>query len=129
MGVRAAVPDDAKSVTRNVRNLPVSAPIRTKYMYCNLMYTVATYLVEKKSGCSFADFLQIHFFRPLDMTRSFLQAQAARKAGFGSLIAVGHHWQKRPKSYLQFDAQIALTVKVLDPSSRARMTTSSGSRL
>ncbi|KAJ9252937.1 hypothetical protein DTO207G8_4457 [Paecilomyces variotii] len=33
MSPRAAEPDDARSVTRNLRNLPVSTPIRTKFIY------------------------------------------------------------------------------------------------
>ncbi|KAJ5799693.1 uncharacterized protein N7518_001761 [Penicillium psychrosexuale] len=37
MSVRAAKPDNARSITRNLRNLPVAAPIRSKYIYCNMI--------------------------------------------------------------------------------------------
>ena len=46
LGTLAKTPDTPQSVTRNLRNLRICAPIRTKYMYNNMMYTVATYLVE-----------------------------------------------------------------------------------
>ena len=62
LSVRAEHPDSARSVTRNLRNLQNAAPFRSKYMYCNVMYTVATYLVEELSGLPFADFLKRHFF-------------------------------------------------------------------
>ncbi|GAP92347.1 putative beta-lactamase family protein [Rosellinia necatrix] len=104
LGIRAARVDDARSVTRNLRNLPVSAPIRSKYMYNNIMYTVATYLVEKKSGQTFADFLQERIFGPLGMSSSHLQPERARSFGLGDRIAMGHEWDKKTESYTSFEA-------------------------
>ncbi len=63
MGERSSTPDTPKSVTRNLRNLEVAAPIRTKFLYSNIMFTVASYLVEVLSGISFVEFLHEHFFR------------------------------------------------------------------
>lgn len=103
MSPRADEPDDARSVTRNVRNLAIAAPIRSKYIYCNLMYTVATHLVEVKTGLKFHDFLQSNFFEPLSMAQSFLQPSSAEARGFGHLLAQGHHWDKKTKAYRQFD--------------------------
>ncbi|KAJ5619711.1 hypothetical protein N7510_003695 [Penicillium lagena] len=99
LGVRAAKPDTAQSVTRNLRHLTCSAPIRSKYMYCNMMYTVATYLVEKKTGLSFSDFLEHHFFQPLDMRSSSLQPERARSKGLGDRIATGYNWKEDIKEY------------------------------
>ncbi|KAL9083623.1 MAG: hypothetical protein Q9165_008438 [Trypethelium subeluteriae] len=99
LGVRAALPDTAQSVTRNVRNLQVSAPIRSKYMYNNLMFTVATYLVEKMSGLSFADFLQTRFFSPLGMNSTKLQPEAARAAGLGDRLATPYVWDEDKNAY------------------------------
>lgn len=104
MSLRAAQADDARSITRNLRNLAVAAPIRSKYMYCNMMYTVATYLVEKKSGLSFSDFLQDHFFRPLDMPSTNLQPALARAKGFGDRIATGYFWEEDVKKYKGFQS-------------------------
>ncbi|KAJ6787538.1 hypothetical protein PWT90_02793 [Aphanocladium album] len=92
LGPVSKTPDTAQSVTRNLRNLPVCAPLRTKYMYNNMMYTASAYLVEKKSGLSFSDFLETNFFKPLDMTSSSLQPSRARAKGFGDRLAEGYTW-------------------------------------
>lgn len=63
------------------------------------MYTVATYLVEKKSGLSFSDFLEHHFFQPLDMRSSNLQPELARSKGLGDRIATGYNWLEDSKEY------------------------------
>ncbi|KAI1426374.1 beta-lactamase family protein [Xylaria sp. FL1777] len=103
LGIRAAKTDDALSLTRNLRNLFVTAPLRSKYMYNNIMYTVATLLVERKSGLSFADFLQEHFFGPLGMSSSHLQPERARSFGLGDRIAIGYSWDKESESYIGFE--------------------------
>lgn len=102
MSPRAARPDDTRSTTRNLRNLPVCAPIRTKVMYCNMMYTVAAYLVEKKSGISFSDFLQKHFSQPLGMHTTNLQPERARAKGLGDRIATGYSWNEQIEEYKGF---------------------------
>jgi CubicO group peptidase (beta-lactamase class C family) len=55
-------PDTPQSITRNLRNLQNAAPPRQKWMYSNIMYIVASWLVEKISGLPFADFLCREFF-------------------------------------------------------------------
>ncbi|KAK4960010.1 hypothetical protein LTR10_002899 [Elasticomyces elasticus] len=104
MGVRAAKPDNARSVTRNLRNLPVTKGVREKFMYCNQMYTVATHLVEQKTGQTFPDFLEERFFRPLGMDSTNLQPERARSKGLGSRIALGHTWLKEKEEYIGFQA-------------------------
>ncbi|RWA13062.1 hypothetical protein EKO27_g2043 [Xylaria grammica] len=103
IGLRSAQPDDARSVTRNLRNLAVTEPLRSKYQYNNIMYTVATYLVEKKSGLAFADFLQEHFFGPLEMHSTHLQPERARTFGLGDRIALGYSWDKESERYTGFE--------------------------
>ncbi|KIW09829.1 hypothetical protein PV08_11930 [Exophiala spinifera] len=104
MGPRAAHPDDARSVTRNLRNLPVAAPIRSKYMYCNMMYTVATHLVEVKSQQRFSDFLQDRIFGPLNMPSTSLQPLMARSRGHGHRIATGYSWNKSKSAYTIYES-------------------------
>jgi len=99
MGICAAKPDDARSVTRNLRNLPVAAPIRSRYLYCNMMYTVATYLIEVKTQQSFSDFLEERIFRPLDMTSTNLQSTRAGAKGLGDRIATGYYWDGDSSAY------------------------------
>jgi CubicO group peptidase (beta-lactamase class C family) len=99
LGPRAAQPDDPRSVTRSIRELPVAVPIRSKFIYCNIMYTVASYLVEKKSALSFSDFLQENFFRPLAMNSTHLQPEQSRANGLSDLIATGYSWDKEKEAY------------------------------
>ncbi|KAL7794413.1 beta-lactamase/transpeptidase-like protein [Trichoderma ceciliae] len=102
LGPRAEHPDDARSVTRNLRNLATAAPVRSKFMYCNMMFTVATYLVEQKTGISFADFLEERFFQPLGMASSNLQPGRARAKGLEDRITPGHWWDKKANKYSTF---------------------------
>ncbi|KAI9038708.1 alpha-amylase [Aspergillus affinis] len=104
MGVRAAQPDNARSVTRNLRNLSTAAPFRAKYLYCNMMYTVATHLIEVKTHQPFSDFLQQRFFDPLDMQSTSLQPQSARAKGHGDRIATGYLWEKKSSAYRGFQS-------------------------
>lgn len=101
---QAAKPDDARSVTRNLRNLFVTAPLRAQQKYNNIMYTVATYLVEQKSGLAFPDFLQEHFFGPLQMHSSHLQPARAKAFGLGERIATGYHWDEKSERYIACEA-------------------------
>ncbi|KAI1332443.1 beta-lactamase/transpeptidase-like protein [Xylariaceae sp. FL0255] len=84
--------DTPRSVTRNLRNLPVAAPLRSQYMYCNQMYTVATHLIEEKTGQSFSDFLEERIFTPLQMDSTSLQPSRAHEKGHGERIAMGYRW-------------------------------------
>lgn len=103
MGQAAKEPDTPRSVTRNFRNLPPAAPIRSKYMYCNQMYTIATYVVEKTSGLEFPDFVEEHFFKPLGMDSSNVQPSRARAKGLGDRIAPGYFWDKESEEYKSWE--------------------------
>src|SRR3569833_4786605 len=102
MGPRAAQPDDARCITRNLRNLPVAASLRARYLYCNMMYTVATYLVEVKSRQPFSDFLHERFFQPLGMESPTLQPGSARTRGLGDRLAPGYHWDRCGACFVGF---------------------------
>lgn len=99
LGVRAKHPDTPRSVTRNLRNLQVTEPIRTKFQYCNMLFTVATHLIETVSGMSFDKFLHIKFFEPLGMASSHLQPPAAIAAGLKDRIATGYRWLEDSEEY------------------------------
>ncbi|KAK7994064.1 Transcription initiation factor IIA small chain (TFIIA 13.5 kDa subunit) [Apiospora arundinis] len=96
----ASKTDDARSVTRNLRNLSVCAPLRSKFLYNNMMYTVATHLVEVKTKKTFSDFLDERFFVPLGMQSTCLQPSEARRRGLGDRIGTGYDWDKTTSTYL-----------------------------
>ncbi|THX51361.1 beta-lactamase family protein [Aureobasidium pullulans] len=61
-------PDTVRSINRNLRHLALSKEPRTTYQYSNMMYTVATHLIETLSQQSFSDFLHERILRPLGYT-------------------------------------------------------------
>ena len=68
-------------------------------MYCNLMYTIATHLIETKSGLSFTQFLQQRFFDPLGMTSTYLQPEPAIAAGCKDLMASFYVWDEERQAF------------------------------
>lgn len=55
-----------------LRYLEPSAPIRTAFLYNNLMYTAVGSVIEEVSGQTWEQFVQHRIFDPLGMTRSTL---------------------------------------------------------
>ncbi|RJE17487.1 hypothetical protein PHISCL_10175 [Aspergillus sclerotialis] len=103
LGPKAAHPDNAKSITRNLRNLKVAAPLRSRYLYCNQMYTVATHLVEETVKKSFSDFLEERIFAPLNMSSTTLQPSSAHAKGWKGRMAKGYIWENN--AYRGLDPQ------------------------
>ncbi|KAM5354614.1 hypothetical protein ACJ41O_001261 [Fusarium nematophilum] len=102
--VRAKQPDNARSVTRNLRNFPTAADVGSRYLYCNMMYTVATHLVEARTQQSFGTFLEEGIFHPLGMTSSTLQPERAQQRGWADRMATGYTWIKEESAYSGFPA-------------------------
>ncbi|MDH4214230.1 MAG: serine hydrolase [Candidatus Thorarchaeota archaeon] len=50
--------------------LDLSADIRMKYQYCNLMYLAASVIIEELSGVSYNEFISKRIFKPLGMKNS-----------------------------------------------------------
>ncbi|KAM5463511.1 hypothetical protein MauCBS54593_007505 [Microsporum audouinii] len=95
LGPNAKQPDDPRSVTRNLRNLSTVAPNRTDFVYSNMMYIVASYLVEYITGMSFSDFLEKHIFQPLGMDSTSLQPERAQAKAAGKGISTSYIRDKR----------------------------------
>ncbi|KAM4063760.1 beta-lactamase [Hirsutella rhossiliensis] len=99
MGPSAKQPDNARSITRNLRNLTCVTKNRAEHVYCNMMYTVATHLVEHVSGMSFGDFLQKHIFAPLKMDSTCLLQDSVWARGLGHRLASGYSWDRPGQKY------------------------------
>jgi CubicO group peptidase (beta-lactamase class C family) len=99
MGQQSQNSDDPKSITNNLRNLPMSAPLRTKYQYCNMTHTVAGYLVENKSQKTFDSFVREHFLDPLGMNSTYFRPGAVLAAGQGHRIAQPYIWRDDSKKH------------------------------
>ncbi|KAF2790876.1 beta-lactamase/transpeptidase-like protein [Melanomma pulvis-pyrius CBS 109.77] len=100
LGIHASYPDTPKSVTRNLRNLPLSRPLRTEYQYCNMMYTAASYMVEVLSGESYADFLKSRFWDPLQMSNTYHDISGVESGNAAEHLAHGHVWDEKGESYI-----------------------------
>lgn len=72
---------------RALADAQLAAPPGSRHIYSSPNYLVVGLLIEKISGKSFADYLQEHIFRPLGMTRTFVDAELAQQAG----LAAGHN--------------------------------------
>ena len=71
LGVYAKDPDTPQLVTRKLRHLTLSAPLRPKWQYSNVMYTVACHLVEALAGQLIGDFLRQRKWEPLKMSNTY----------------------------------------------------------
>lgn len=63
-----------------------------------MMYTVASYLVERKSGLEFPRFLEENFKR-LSMNSTNLHPRRAREKGLGDRMATGYVWDDETREY------------------------------
>ncbi|KAI3391181.1 hypothetical protein diail_7786 [Diaporthe ilicicola] len=97
LGVTAAHPDDARSLTRNLRNLPFAAPLRTKLQYSNIMFTVATHVVETLSGEDYTAFLRTRIWEPLAMHNTF---QDRPDVSPSAHQAQGYRWDEAAEEYV-----------------------------
>ena len=100
MGSWAREPDTPKSITRNLRNLALSRPLRVQYQYCNLMYTVASHLVVCVSGRSLDGFLRDRIWNPLEMRDTHLGVSGIEALEANNQLAQGYCWdEQRQQNY------------------------------
>jgi CubicO group peptidase (beta-lactamase class C family) len=60
-----------KDLFERLKYLEPSQPIRTGFLYNNLMYVSAGYIIELQSGKTWEEFVQERIFDPLKMERTF----------------------------------------------------------
>ncbi|KAL8853567.1 MAG: hypothetical protein Q9221_001553 [Calogaya cf. arnoldii] len=91
-----------RDVVRNLRHLPMTAELRVRFQYCNMMYVVLSHVIEVLTGSWLGDVLWDRIWKPLNMTRtyfSFGQAQLAVHNGAAQLSS-GHIWNNRTQKYI-----------------------------
>jgi CubicO group peptidase (beta-lactamase class C family) len=94
LGVKSAAPDNPKSITRNLRNLPLSQPPRSKYQYCNMMFTAASYMVEVLSGENFGEYLRSRIWDPLEMMNTYHDISGVQAGNASGRLAHGYEWNE-----------------------------------
>lgn len=79
-----------KDVIKTMRYHDMEAPFRSRYVYSNVMYSVAGEVVAAVSGMSWGDFMQQRLFTPLQMNRSNTSITHFQSADDN--IARPHQW-------------------------------------
>ncbi|RDW94512.1 hypothetical protein BP5796_00275 [Coleophoma crateriformis] len=72
-----AVPRD---IVRSLRHLPLTFELRTTYSYCNLMFVVASHVVETLTGSWLGDVIYERIWKPIGMESTYFSTQAALQA-------------------------------------------------
>ncbi|KAF2674215.1 beta-lactamase/transpeptidase-like protein [Microthyrium microscopicum] len=103
MGVHAKKPDTLKSVTRKLRYLPLAVPPRTKFLYCNAMYAVATYLIETLTNMPIRDFLRQRIWTPLGMKNTYFGLDDVIEHQLLNKVAKGYGWDNDKSSCFEVD--------------------------
>lgn len=90
-----------QDVVRNLRYLPTTAEIRTRFQYCNMMYIVVSHFIEKWTGMWLGDFLRKRIYEPLGMSSTFFSFSDAQKAAAsgGPSLATPYSWTNNTKQY------------------------------
>lgn len=84
---------DNKATIENI------APPNTHFSYCNTNFALLAVLVEKITGKSFADFMQLTFFTPLQMRHTFIY-----KKDDSLKVTPSYDWKGRPMTWNFLDA-------------------------
>jgi CubicO group peptidase (beta-lactamase class C family) len=104
LSIRAKHPDNAKTITRNLRNLQLVKPIRSAHIYSNIMFTVASHLVETVSGIPYPKYLRQKLWEPLGMTNTFHDLQDIEAHNAMDRLATGYQWNEKKEEHVAVPA-------------------------
>jgi CubicO group peptidase (beta-lactamase class C family) len=76
-----------KEVVQHLRNVPLATSFRSAYAYDNILFAVATLVIEQVSGQSYADFIRDRIFKPVGMDESLVDMTELKP---GMDTAMGH---------------------------------------
>jgi CubicO group peptidase (beta-lactamase class C family) len=76
-----------QEVVERLSKVPLANGFRSHYAYDNILFAVATLVIEKVSGQSYADYLREHIFKPVGMDESLVDMTYLRP---GMDYATGH---------------------------------------
>ena len=92
-----------REVVRNLRHLPLTEEIRTKFQYCNMMYVTISHVIETLTGTWLGNFFSERLWKPLNMTHTFFSLQQAKAAaGSGAVeLATPYTWNNATKEFVE----------------------------
>ncbi|GLQ46292.1 serine hydrolase [Dyella lipolytica] len=76
-----------KEVVERLGNVPLTNGFRSHYAYDNILFAVATLIIEKASGQSYANYIREHIFKPVGMNESLIDMTYLKP---GMDYATGH---------------------------------------
>jgi len=76
-----------KQVVQRLANVPIKNGFRSGYAYDNILFAVATLVIEEASGQSYADYVREHLFTPVGMDQSLIDMTGLKP---GMDVATGH---------------------------------------
>jgi CubicO group peptidase (beta-lactamase class C family) len=76
-----------KEVVQRLRDVPLANGFRSGYAYDNILFAVATEVIEQASGQSFADFVRQNLMQPVGMDESVIDYTYLKP---GADVATGH---------------------------------------
>ena len=76
-----------REVVERLRNVPLATSFRSAYAYDNILFAVATLVIEQVSGQSYADFIRNRIFKPVGMDEALVDMTYLKH---GMNVAMGH---------------------------------------
>jgi CubicO group peptidase (beta-lactamase class C family) len=77
-------PDSRRELFSKLRYMEPKEPIRTLFLYNNMMYAAAGYVIELQSGKTWEEFVRERIFKPLNMTHSLYSvAEMTKRPDYG----------------------------------------------
>ena len=76
-----------KEVVERLAHVPIANGFRSGYAYDNILFAVATLVIEQASGQRYADYVREHIFRPVGMDESLVDMTYLKS---GMDVATGH---------------------------------------
>ena len=76
-----------REVVERLRHVPIKNGFRSGYAYDNILFAVATLVIQQASGQSYADYVREHIFQPVGMDESLIDSTYLKP---GMDVATGH---------------------------------------
>lgn len=98
LGPRETTPKEEISA---LKHLPMTAELRTKYLYNNIMYTAVSHALETIIDENLGSFLRTRVWKPLDMSSTFWTFDQMRDAGKSAgYLARGYAWDAKTQKHI-----------------------------
>lgn len=88
---------NVKQIVRNIRNYPMVAPPRTRFLYNNDMYCTLSHVIETLTGKQVGDVFRDLIWSPLGMNSTYLDLQDALDGP--DHLSTGYFWNKTSKQH------------------------------